>query len=63
MYYGEVSSEVTTVNSRSLRTGCAARFNMRLEHGRLVLGKAVMVHNYPTDVSKEAKCHRNLRLT
>ncbi len=54
VHYGEVSSKATTVNCRSLRTACAARFNMRLEHGRLVPDKAVMVHNHPNDVSKAA---------
>ncbi len=63
VHYGEISSKATTVNSRSLRTGGAARFNMRLDHGRLVPGKAVMDHYHPADVSKAAKCDRNLRLT
>ncbi len=62
MHYGVVSSKATTVNGRSLRTGCAARFNMRLEHGRLVPGKAVMVHIHPADVLKAAMYRRNLRL-
>ncbi len=62
VHYGEVSSKATTVNSRSLRTVCEARFNMRLEHGRLVSAKAVMVHNHPADVSKAAMYRRNLRL-
>ncbi len=35
---------------------------MRLEHGRLVPGKAVMVHNHPADASKAAMYRRNLRL-
>ncbi len=62
VHYGEVSSKATTANSRSLQTGCAARFNMRLEHGRLVSAKAVMIHNHPDDVSKAAMYRRNLRL-
>ncbi len=35
---------------------------MRLEHGRLVPGKAVMSHNHPAAVSKAAMYRHNLRL-
>ncbi len=62
MHYGEVSNKATTVNSRSLRTGYEARFNVRLEHTRRVPGKAVLVHNHPVDASKAPMYRRDLRL-
>ncbi len=41
---------------------CGAKFNIKLENGKLVAGKANLIHNHPTDPRKAKMCRRNLRL-
>ncbi len=61
IHHGEISSKTKVRNSRSSRTGCGAKFNIKLENDKLVAGKANLIHNHPTDPKKAKMYHRNLR--
>ncbi len=38
------------------------KFNIKLENGKLVAGKANLIHNHPSDPGKANMYRRNLRL-